>query len=250
MTWALDLDGVIWRGEGLLPGADVAVARLRAAGERVVYLTNNSYLPVAATVAKLAAMGLPTEPEDVLTSAQAAASMLDPGTTAGVCGGPGVEEALRAAGVELLAHGPADAVVVGWHGEFDYQRLTVAVSAVLGGARLVATNDDATYPSADGLIPGGGALVAAIAYASGREAIVAGKPFAPMVALVHRRVGPVEVMAGDRPSTDGLLAKALGARFGLVLSGVTTASDLPVQPAPDLVAADLASLVAEVLGRQ
>lgn len=249
MTWALDLDGVIWRGKDLLPGADEAVARLRAAGHRVVFLTNNSNPTVSTITAKLADLGVPAEEADVLTSAQAAASLLEAGSTAMLCGGPGVEEALRAAGIEPVRQGPADAVVVGWHPEFDYERLTLAAAAVLGGARLIATNDDATYPTPEGVIPGGGALMAAVAYAASVEAEVAGKPHEPMVALVHEHVGKVEVMVGDRPNTDGLLAIRLGARFALVLSGVTTEQDLPVEPGPDVVAADLAALVEAELAR-
>lgn len=238
---------MIWRGDELLPGADTAVARLRAADERVVFVTNNSYHRAGATVDKLIALGIPVVGDDVLTSAQAAASMLVSGTTALVCAGPGVEEALVAAGVVPLSEGPADAVVVGWHPEFDYARLTSAVNAVLGGARLLATNDDATYPTATGVTPGGGALAAAVAYASGVDAEVAGKPHEPMVLLARRRVGTVDMVVGDRPSTDGRLARRLGARFGLVLSGVTTEDDLPTDPVADAVAADLAALVAELV---
>jgi len=244
VTWALDLDGVVWRGDELLPGADRAVRRLREAGQRVVFLTNNSSPPLAATVAKLAGFGIPVDEDDILTSAQAAASMLRTGSRALVCAGPGVVEALEAVGIEIAVAGPADAVVVGWHREFDYVGLTLAMSTVRAGARLVATNDDATYPMAEGLVPGGGALVAAVAYASGVAAEVAGKPHEPMVSLVRRRVGPVEVMVGDRADTDGRLARRLGAQFGLVLSGVTAEADLPVDPAPDMMAADLATLVA------
>lgn len=243
MTWALDLDGVLWRGDAAIPGSAGAVAALRARGERVVFLTNNSHERVEAYVAKLARVGVATTAADVITSGQAAASLLEPGTTALVCGGPGVVEALESVGVRVVDEGRADAVVVGWHASFDYGRLTVATAAVLAGAQLVGTNDDATYPARDGLIPGGGALLAAVAYASGATPVVAGKPNRAMVALVHRRVGPVEVMVGDRPNTDGLLARNLDARFGLVLSGVTGESDLPVDPEPDLVASDLADLV-------
>lgn len=243
MTWALDLDGVLWRGETAIPGSAGAVAALRERGERVVFLTNNSHERVDAYVAKLGRVGVPASPDDVVTSGQAAASLLERGTTALVCGGPGVVEALDAAGVKVVVEGAADAVVVGWHSTFDYGRLTVATCAVLHGARLVGTNDDATYPTADGLIPGGGALLAAVAYASGATPEVAGKPNPAMVELVSRRVGPVDVMVGDRPNTDGLLARNLGAKFALVLSGVTRETDLPVEPEPDEVAPDLASLV-------
>lgn len=245
MTWALDLDGVLWRGDTAVPGSAGAVAALRSRGERVVFLTNNSHDRVDAYVAKLERMGVSAPPEDVLTSGQAAASLLEAGTTALVCGGPGVEEALDAAGVKIVTEGPADAVVVGWHDSFDYGRLTAATRAVLDGARLIGTNDDATYPTADGLIPGGGALLAAVAYASGATPEVAGKPHPAMVTLVRSRVGPVEVMVGDRANTDGLLAANLGARFVLVLSGVTKEADLPVEPEPDVVAPDLATAVTQ-----
>lgn len=247
MTWALDLDGVIWRGDTAIPGSADAVTSLRDGGHRIVFLTNNSHQRVDAYVAKLAGVGVEADPDDVVTSAQAAASLLEPGLTALVCAGPGVEEALAARGVETVAEGPADAVVVGWHSSFDYQRLTAAASAVMGGARLIGTNDDATYPTADGEIPGGGALLSAVAYASSAVPEVAGKPHFPMVALVASRVGRVETMVGDRPSTDGLLARALEARFALVLSGVTGEDDLPVEPAPDVVAVDLAAVVARAL---
>jgi HAD superfamily hydrolase (TIGR01450 family) len=248
MTWAVDLDGVLWRGDTPIPGSADAVARLRGAGHRVVFLTNNSNKRVAGYVAKLVDAGVPAEPEDVVTSAQAAASLLEPGTTALVCAGPGVEEALADRGVEPVTGGRADAVVVGWHSEFDYERLTVAAAAVRAGARLIGTNDDATYPTPEGEIPGGGALLAAVAYAASAAPEVAGKPHDAMVALVKERVGPVEVMVGDRPSTDGMLARNMGARFALVLSGVTEAADLPVEPAPDVVADDLAAVVARELG--
>ncbi|MGH9281684.1 MAG: HAD-IIA family hydrolase [Acidimicrobiales bacterium] len=244
MNWALDLDGVLWRGNSPVPGSAGAVAALRERGHRVVFVTNNSYQPVEVYVAKLRDMGVGAGPDEVVTSGQAAASLLEPGTTALVCAGPGVDEALAQHGVTAVREGAADAVVVGWHGGFDYERLTAAMTAVLGGARLVGTNDDATYPTETGLIPGGGSLLAAVAYASSATPEVAGKPNPAMVALIEGRVGHVDVMVGDRPNTDGLLARSLGARFGLVLSGVTTDHDLPVEPEPDLVAPDLAAIVA------
>ncbi len=246
MTWALDLDGVMWRGKSKIPGSAEAVAALREHGHRVVFLTNNSHERVDAYVAKLEAMGVAVEADEVVTSGQAAASLLEPGTTALVCAGPGVDEALVARGVRVVEGDSADAVVVGWRPDFDYELLTAAATAVMGGARLIGTNDDATYPTDEGLIPGGGSLLAAVAYASGATAEVAGKPHEPTVALVEKRVGPVEVMVGDRPSTDGVLARSLGARFALVLSGVTTEDHLPVDPEPDLVEPDLAAVVARL----
>jgi 4-nitrophenyl phosphatase len=244
-TWALDLDGVLWRGQMPIPGAAEAVARLRARDARVVFLTNNSSPTIAEHLAKLGRIGVVAGPEDLLTSAQAAATMLQPGSAALACAGPGVCEALAARGVRIVEAGPAAAVVVGWHREFDFSRLARAADAVRAGARLVGTNEDATLPTPHGLLPGAGALLAAVAYASGATPEVAGKPHAPMRRLIAERVGPVATVVGDRPSTDGALARALGARFALVLSGVTGEGELDgLRPAPDAVAPDLGALVA------
>ena len=244
MAWALDLDGVIWLGDQPIPGAADAVARLQATGEPVVFVTNNSSVPVGEVEAKLARHGIAAEGM-VLTSAMAAAERIDPGEVALICAGPGVVEALEARGVRTVREGAADVVVVGFHRDFDYERMRIASTAVREGARLLATNDDATYPTPEGLIPGGGAILAGVSTAAGVAPEVAGKPHRPMADLVRGRIGDHGVMVGDRPDTDGRFAVALGYRFALVLSGVTTA--LPVEPAPDLVAVDLATLVAEEL---
>ncbi len=246
MTWVLDLDGVVWLGDEPIPGSADAIARLRARGERVILVTNNSSLTVGEYLVKLERCGVPTEAEDLITSAQVAAQLLQPGQTALVCGGDGVNEALNERQVTVIREsgdGRADAVVVGWTRDFDYGRLTAAMHAVRAGARLIGTNDDATYPTPDGVLPGGGAILAAVAYASGVDPVVAGKPHQPMAAAITERAGTVSTLVGDRPSTDGQMARRLGARFALVLSGVTGAGDLPVEPAPDQVAADLAALV-------
>ena len=172
-----------------------------------------------------------------------------------MCGGPGIVEELTLRGVEVVdasapeaTDGPFDVVVVGYHPTFDYQRMDTASAAVRAGARLLATNDDATYPMDTGIKPGGGAILASIATAAGVTPEVAGKPHEPAAALVRERLGPDGVMVGDRPDTDGRFAVALGYRFGLVLSGVTTEADLPTDPPADLTAVDLATLVADVLG--
>lgn len=243
MAWVLDLDGVVWLDDEPLAGAANAVARLRDAGQRVVFLTNNSSLPVADYVGKLRKMGIAAIEADVITSAQAAASLLAPNSTALVCGGRGVDEALQRRGVRTVIQGRADAVVVGFHQEFDYGRLTAAFRAVRAGARLIGTNADPTYPTPAGPVPGAGAILASVAYAAGVEPELAGKPNEPIVRLVSERVGRVHTMVGDRPSTDGKLARRLGCRFALVLSGVTEEGDLPVDPSPDVVTASLADLV-------
>lgn len=240
----LDLDGVVRLGDRAIAGASGAVARLRAAGRPVAFVTNNSSQTAAEVGSQLAAFGIPGAGGDVITSAHAVATLVQADERVLVCGGPGVVEAVRAVGASVVEAGPADAVVVGFHRGFDYDTLAVAAGAVLDGARLLATNDDANYPTPDGLRPGAGALLAAVARAGGdAPAVVAGKGHRPMVELVRDRFGHGGVVVGDRPDTDGRFARDLGYRFALVLSGVTTDADLPATPMPELVAADLCAAV-------
>jgi HAD superfamily hydrolase (TIGR01450 family) len=242
--WAFDLDGVLWRGATPIPGGVAAVRTLQARRDPVVFVTNFSYSPVAELEGRLDALGIAGRGA-VITSAQAAASLVAPGERALVCAGPGVAEALEQRGATVVHEGAADVVVVGYDPAFDYHRLTVACRAVWGGARLVGTNGDTTYPGPEGLLPGGGALVAAVATATGVEPTIAGKPHAPMVALVRDRTGPDGVMVGDRADTDGGFARALGYRFALVLSGVTSDA-AHLDPSPDLVADDASGILALV----
>ncbi len=246
MPYALDLDGVVWLADVPIPGAAEAVARLRATGEALVFVTNNSSQPVGEVEAKLARQGV-TATGDVVTSAMAAARLLQTGERVLVCGGPGVVEAVERAGAAVVRDGDADAVLVGFHRDFDYERLRIAATAIFRGARLLATNDDATYPTPEGPIPGGGAILASVVTATGAVPIVAGKPHAAMVALVRERLGATGVMVGDRPDTDGRFARALGFEFALVHTGVTDAATV-VDPLPDVAAADLAGVVDLLLG--
>jgi 4-nitrophenyl phosphatase len=249
VTVVLDLDGVLWLADKPIPGAGGAVGRLRAAGHRVVFVSNNSFSPVSEVEAKLEGFGIPAE-GDVLTSAVAAATLVKSGDKVLLCGGPGAAEALTRAGAQIVTDGDADAVIVGFHRTFDYEELRRAATAVRRGARLIGTNDDATYPTPDGPIPGGGSILAAVTTASGVTAVVAGKPYEPMADLVRAELGPDldgAVMVGDRPDTDGRFARTIGCRFGLVFSGVTHRTDLPVNPTPDLVADDLAALADTII---
>lgn len=259
MAWILDLDGVLWLGDTPIPGSFDAVRRLRSAGERVLFLTNNSSLTIGAYVAKMAGMGLDVAPEELCTSAQAAAELVEPEELVLVCGGDGIVEAVSARGARCVRdlEPGITAVVAGFHKDFNYESLARAFAAVHAGARLIGTNDDPTYPTPQGPIPGGGAIVAAIAYAAGVVPAFGGKPNRAAADVVFRRLGlganpsaaarESLLMVGDRPSTDGGMARTLGARFGLVLSGVTSLNDLPVEPNPDVVADDLQKLVAAEL---
>lgn len=221
-----DLDGVIWLAHQAIPGSPEAVARLRSAGVRVLFVTNNSMSLVADQEQALADIGIPAT-DDVITSAQAAASLVRIDERVLVCGGPGVAEAVES-GVGSLVDDPdaADVVIVGLHRDFDYDRLAAANRAIRRGARFIATNDDPSYPTPDGVTPGAGSIVAAVATASESEPIVAGKPNQPMADLAAERCGgnfspDTVLMVGDRWTTDGLFADVLDCPFAMVRTGVT-----------------------------
>ena len=185
----------------------------------------------------------------MITSSQAAGSLLRKGERVLLGGGPGAVEAIRSAGAILAGRSDDhlniesvtaemrsetdqsfDVVMVGYHPTFDYRGLTRLSHAVRGGARLIATNDDATYPTPHGLIPGGGSILAAVVAASGVEPIVAGKPYEPIADLARRVLGITDLsdawMVGDRPSTDGLFAQTVGCKFAQVLTGISSADKL------------------------
>jgi 4-nitrophenyl phosphatase len=252
-TVLCDLDGVVWLSHEPIDGSVAAVAQLRAAGHRVLFVTNNSSARVELQEAALDAIGIPAV-GDVLTSASAAALLIERGERVLVCGGEGVVQAVIGRGAQVVGGGPddlvdVDVVVVGFHRTFDYEEMLRASRAARNGARLIGTNDDATYPTPDGPIPGGGAILASIVTASGVVPIVAGKPHQPMAALVRATIGEAAsrnaVMVGDRPETDGLMAATLGCRYAHVESGIT-APGTTVVPTPDLIASNLAG-VAKVL---
>ncbi len=187
---------------------------------------------------------------NVVTSAQAAATLVTAGERVYVIGEAGLIDAVSAAGAELVGghdDGPIDAVVMGITRSFDYDMLRHATRSVLAGARLIASNTDTTFPASDGIDPGNGALVAAVETATGRRAEVAGKPHQAMAKLVASQWQGQGICVGDRPETDGDFAVELGYAFGLVFSGVTLEADLPVRPEPRIVAADLERLVESVL---
>jgi HAD superfamily hydrolase (TIGR01450 family) len=252
----VDLDGVVWRGNDPIDGASDAITKLRDEGARVAFFTNNSFVTSGELLNKLARQAIEASESDVLSSAKAAATLVHAGERVLVVGGLGCVEALEAVGaIAVLASGTAagggfDAVVIGLDPDFTYSRLAEAQAAILAGARLIGTNSDATYPTPGGETPGGGAILAAVATASGREPVVAGKPHEPAVALVRGRLGAVDLVIGDRASTDGAFARSLRAAFGYVHSGVRPEARRDGDGAPDYQAADLAHLVAEWVAQQ
>ena len=237
-----DLDGVVWLSHQPITGSVEAIAALQNAGHRVLFVTNNSYAQIASQEKTLESIGVFAR-GDVLTSSGAAATLLKAGQRVLVAGGPGVVEAVEKVGAivagrtddgataetQLTTDTNIDAVVVGFHRTFNFESMRRASAAVRAGAILIGTNDDATYPTSTGVIPGGGSILAAIATASGVEPIVAGKPFAPMGELVRHTLHIDDLsscwMIGDRYSTDGAFAKNIGAKFALALSGVVAQSE-------------------------
>lgn len=237
---------MIWRGVETVPGAPEAIKRLRSIDVPLAFVTNSALRTPAQVADKLAFHGIPDAEPLVITAAMAAAAMVEPGERVLAVGSDGVHHALRDRGAIVVTDGPADAVVVGITTDFDYHTLTTAMRAIRAGARFIATNDDSTFPDADGLLPGNGALVAAVATCAETEPEIAGKPHAPIAAFVRERMGDVGVMVGDRPETDGLFAESVGYDFALVFSGVVAREDLPVTPTPRFVADDLLELVEEL----
>ncbi|MDX2378842.1 MAG: HAD-IIA family hydrolase [Acidimicrobiia bacterium] len=230
-TVLCDLDGVVWLGRQPIPGAVEAIASIRATGRRVLFVTNNSLATEQVLVDALAAIGVPAA-GDVVSSAMAAARLLSEGSAVLVTGAQGIVEAVEGRGCIAIPNDGSvptdcvDAVLVGLHFDFDYARLGRASAAVRAGARYIATNDDATFPTATGLDPGGGSIVAAVTTAAGVEPVIAGKPHRPMADLITEMLGTADsdpmglLMVGDRPSTDGRFAATLGCPFALVRTGV------------------------------
>ncbi len=246
--WIVDLDGVVWLAGDPIGDVGEAVTALRARGKRVVFATNNSAPTTDELLARLERAGIAASADDLATSAAAAASLVRPGQSAKVLGEGGVLEALAARGVKSTEGGRVDAAIVGWSRSFDFDTLAAAAAAARTSGRLIGTNEDPTHPTPDGLVPGSGALLAAVSTASGVVPEIAGKPHEPMAALMKERFGfedgdPSVVMVGDQPRTDGRLAERLAIPFALVDSGVTPAGVRPIESPVAVRAPDLVSLV-------
>lgn len=243
----LDLDGVLYLDTSGIPGARGALEELVDRGWRLVYATNNSTKTrdvVARHIAERT--GFSADPDDAVTSAMAAAAHLA-GTvaSAGVVGSTAIRSELRRVGIDVVDLRDApEAVVVGLDRSLTYDTVDRAARAIRGGARFVATNRDATYPTPTGLAPGAGMIVAAVATASGVEPVSCGKPERPFAELVTARIGegPV-VIVGDRPETDLALGRDRGWTTVLALSGVTRDPDeVPDDLRPDHVIASIVEL--------
>jgi glycerol 3-phosphatase-2 len=252
-AFLLDLDGVVYRGSEAVTGAPEALAGLRAAGRRPVFLTNNSARTPEQIAGKLAGLGVEAAPEEVVTSAQALADLLsrrDGDRTAFVIGEDGVRQALAASGIEVVDGEPdrTGYVVVGWDRGVTYDDLRTAAVLVGRGATLVATNADPAYPAEGGeLWPGAGAILAAVETATGVRAEVAGKPHVPLFEAALDRAGTRRAaVIGDRIETDVAGARAAGLEGILVWTGASGPRDLLDHDAiPDSTIPTMAALFEE-----
>lgn len=250
MNVLCDLDGVIYRGGSALAGVPEALERLVESDCSVFFITNNSTRTPEDTAGKITELtGVEVGGDQVLTSSQAAMTMIsaDDGPVF-VVGEEGLRASVRSKGIELTDDpGQAKSVIVGLTRSLSYGLLADAMEAILAGARFIATNDDTSFPTENGMAPGCGAIVAAIAASTGREPEVAGKPNQPMRDLIDSRLdGPAWVI-GDRIDTDIALATGEPDWHSiLVLTGVTEPGS-PDSEAADHVADDFPAAVDLVL---
>lgn len=248
--WLFDLDGTVYLGERLVPGAAELIAGLRAAGRRVAFLSNKPLETRADYARKLTRLGIPAEADDVINSSLVLARHLrglDPGAPVFVIGEAPMLAEMRAHGFEVRDDARVRWVVIAFDRTFTYAKLDTALQAVKGGARLIATNPDRTCPVEGGEIPDCAGMIAAVeAVTDRRVELIVGKP-SPIildVALAALGVPAAEsVIVGDRIETDIMMGKRRGLATVLVLSGVTRPDDPRIATlAPDHVVRSVADL--------
>ena len=246
--YLIDMDGVIYRGEELIPGADEFITRLIREKIPFLFLTNNSQRTRRDVVTKLSRMGIPVEEGHVFTCAIATARYLadrKPNGTAFVIGEGGLLTALHKNGYSVVDKSP-DYVVVGEGRTVNLEMLETAVQMILDGAKLVATNLDPNCPTNLGTRPGCGATVAYLETATGTRAMSIGKPSPIMMRVARKQLGlstSETVMVGDTLETDILGGVQMGYRTILVLTGTTSKADLTKYAyGPDKVVPSIADL--------
>jgi HAD superfamily hydrolase (TIGR01450 family) len=248
-----DMDGCLWVGDELTPRADEAIAAIREAGKGLAFVTNNPRRSAEDYVAKMWRLGIQASARDVVTVGGATQHLLAEtrqGRTAYVIGSETLRKHVTNAGLKVLNGTDlatrAEVVVIGGTEEWSFEDVRAAAMSARRNGDLIATSRDPTYPMPDGLWPGTGAVVAAVEVASGRQAIVVGKPEPQLIISALDRLGEGRaVMIGDRLDTDiGAAAKA-HIDAALVLTGGATReqADAANDPKPVAVADTLADLV-------
>ena len=227
--YIFDLDGTIYRGEKLIPGAGETIQRLKSLSKKIVYLSNKPLQTREDYASKLTRLGIPTQPEEVINSSLAMARWLSgeaPGATIYVIGEiPLIEEMVRTGFRISEKAGEIQYVIASFDRTFDYRKLNIALQAIKKGARFIATNPDRTCPVEGGEIPDCAAVIGAVEGTTGKkvEAIV-GKPSDIMIRVAVDDMGlrPQDcVLVGDRLETDMVMGKKAGMATALVLTGVT-----------------------------
>ena len=261
-----DLDGTVYLGESAIPGAVAAIAELRQRGKKVLFVSNKPLEPRASYAQKLTRLGIPTEPAHVITSGYVLGRYLAkhaPTQRLYVIGEANLVSELRTNGLtvvdELLAQDEKavieptgiDAVVVSFDRTLDYRKLNTAYQALIGGAKLYATNGDLTSPMPGGAIPDAGATLAALQVLTGRSPdVLAGKPSTLTVEVVMELMQlPAQrcLMVGDRLETDIQMGMQAGMQTCAVLSGVSKAADVDkLAQRPDLVLNHIGELPAQI----
>lgn len=249
----LDLDGVVYVGSDVVPGAAQALSTAREHGMRLAFVTNNAARSPHEVADHLDQLGVGARAAEIVTSAQAAARYLADRLPGGarvlVVGTTGLTDALRERGLTPVddAHGQVDAVVQGYSTKLTWGLFAEGAIAINRGVVWVATNVDRTIPSPRGPLPGNGSFVMAMRHATGREPVVTGKPDPTMHRESVLRSGAKRpIVVGDRLDTDIEGANAAGCASLLVFTGVTTPRDLlaaPTKLRPTYVAPDLAGLL-------
>lgn len=226
----IDLDGTLYHGGKMIPGADALIALLRKEKIPFLYVTNNSSASPEDVAERLTRMGIDSAPEEVCTSAQAAAAYIAerrPGASVQVIGESGLRSAMQAAGMHLTEEAP-DIVVQGIDRALTYDKIASAVRHIRGGAEYILTNPDLLLPSENGLIPGAGTISAMIQAATSIKPVVIGKPSSVIMAFALDRLGlPAEAtwVIGDNPATDIAAGQAARCPSVLVLTGLATADN-------------------------
>ncbi|WP_040892144.1 HAD-IIA family hydrolase [Zavarzinella formosa] len=240
------MDGVLYKGSQMIPGADSFIAQLLERDIPFRFLTNNSQRTRRDVVARLERMGIQAREEHVFTCAMATARFLadqKPNGTAFVIGEGGLLTALHQHGYAVVDHDP-DYVVVGEGRTFNLELVEAATRMIFAGAKLIATNMDPSCPTDKGIRPGCGALVALLEAATGQKAFSVGKPSPIMMRAARKELGLTTdqtTMIGDTMETDILGGVQLGFRTVLVLTGGTKREDLDRYAyRPDLVVSSLA----------
>ncbi len=251
-AWLIDMDGVIYRGATVLPGAIQFIQALQDSDRPFLFLTNNASKTPEQSVQRLASMGIEVSASAIFTSALATAAYLTEQFPAPrrvlILGGPGIQLAVREAGYDVVTQAEeAEIVVNAMDQDVTYAKLTEAALAIGGGCPWIATNSDPSLPTERGNLPGTGSIIALLSVTTDREPEVIGKPEARIFEQALARLGAAAqdtVMVGDRLTTDILGGHQAGIKTLCVLTGIASRAEAEAyEPRPDWIVPDLKAIL-------